>query len=60
MSYEGSEEAQDILEKAEQNVFAIAQKRSTKTYSLIHDVLKDAFDSNHIDVDEKEIDKMIE
>jgi replicative DNA helicase len=44
LSYEGNEEASYILEKAEQNVFAIAEKRSTNTYSIIRDVLQSSFD----------------
>jgi len=45
MSYEGNEEVEYILEKAEQNVFAISENKSQKTYSLIKDVLNDTFDN---------------
>ncbi len=41
LSYEGNEEVSDILEKAEQSVFAISEKKSEKTYSLIKDVVGD-------------------
>ena len=44
-SYEASESASDILEKAEKTVFNIAQKKSGKTYSLVKDVLIDTFDN---------------
>ena len=44
LSYEGNEEASYILEKAEQNVFAIAERKSTNTYAIIKDVLKSSFD----------------
>ena len=45
MSYEGSEEVQYILEKAEQNVFAISEKRTQKTYSPISEVLDRTIDN---------------
>ena len=45
LSYEGNEEAVDILERAEKNIFSISEKRSTKTYSLIKDVLSKTIDN---------------
>ena len=44
-SYEASESASDILEKAEKSVFNIAQKKTEKTYALVKDVLIDTFDN---------------
>ena len=45
MSYEGNEEVEYILERAEQNVFAISENKSQKTYSLIRDVLDSTFEN---------------
>ena len=45
LSYEGNEEAKDILEKAEKSIFAISEGKSEKTYSMIKDVLSSTFDN---------------
>ena len=45
LSYDGTEEVSDILEKAEKNIFSISEKKSQKTYSMIKDVLVDTFDN---------------
>lgn len=44
-SYEASEEVTSIMESAEKKIFDIAQKKSTKSYRLIKDVLVDTFDN---------------
>ncbi|MDD5603743.1 MAG: replicative DNA helicase [Eubacteriales bacterium] len=43
MGYADSEEASDILEKAEQSIFNVLQKRSGKGFTHIKDVLVEAF-----------------
>lgn len=45
LSYNQNEVVSDVLELAEQRIFAISQKKSTKSYSLIKDVLVDTFDN---------------
>ena len=45
LSYEGNESAQDILEKAEKNVFAIGEGKSEKTYKFLKDTLKTTLDN---------------
>ena len=45
MSYEGTEEAQDILEIAEKNIFAISEQKSGRPYALIGNVLSTTFDN---------------
>ncbi len=45
LCYGGNDDVQDILEKAEQNIFAISEKRSQKTYSQIGTVLSSTFDN---------------
>ena len=45
LSYDGTEEVADILEKAEKNIFAISEKKSEKPYSMIRDVLSSTFDN---------------
>ncbi len=47
-SYEATQEVSSIMEDAEKRIFDIAQKKSTKSYSLIKDVLVDTFD--HLEV----------
>ncbi len=42
--YENKEDAETILDKAEQVIFDIAQKRTVKSYSPLKSVLVDAFD----------------
>lgn len=44
-SYEASEEVTSIMEMAEKKIFDIAQKKSTKSYKAIKDVLVDTFDN---------------
>lgn len=44
-SYEATDEVTTIMEQAEKKIFDIAQKKSTKSYSLIRDVLVDTFDN---------------
>lgn len=44
-SYEASEEVNSIMELAEKKIFDVAQKKSTKSYKLIKDVLVDTFDN---------------
>ena len=44
-SYEASEEVTTIMEQAERKIFEIAQKKSSKSYSIIKDVLVDTFDN---------------
>lgn len=44
-SYDALESASDILENSEKAIFNIAQKKSEKSYSLVKDVLGDAFDN---------------
>lgn len=45
LSYNQSEAVSAVLELAEQNIFAISQKKSQKSYSVIKDVLVDTFDN---------------
>lgn len=43
-SYEAAEEVSTIMEDAEKKIFDIAQKKTTKSYSLIGDILTDTYD----------------
>ena len=45
LSYNQNEVVSDVLELAEQRIFSISQKKSTKSYSTIKDVLVDTFDN---------------
>ena len=45
LSYNQTEEVADVLEVAEQKIFAISQKKNQKSYSVIKDVLVDTFDN---------------
>ena len=45
LSYGQTEEVTDVLEVAEQKIFAISQKKNAKSYSVIKDVLVDTFDN---------------
>ncbi len=45
LSYNQTEVVTDILDVAEQKIFAIAEKKSQKSYSAIKDVLIDTFDN---------------
>ncbi|MBM7624331.1 replicative DNA helicase [Sporohalobacter salinus] len=45
LGYRGDEEVDVVLDKAEQLVFNISQKRSVQEYSGIRDVLMDTFDN---------------
>ncbi len=45
LSYDGTEEVEAILERAEKNIFAISEKKSQKTYSPISKVLIDTFNN---------------
>jgi len=44
MGYEANEEVEYVLDKAEQNIFDILQKRNLKGMTPIKDVLEDTFD----------------
>ena len=43
-SYEANNEVTDIMEQAEKKIFEVAQRKSSKSYSLIKDVLGNTFD----------------
>jgi replicative DNA helicase len=43
MSYDASEEAAFVLDKAEKSIFDILEKRSTQGFTHIKDVLLDTF-----------------
>ena len=45
LSYDGNEETSYILEKAEKDIFAISEKKSSKPYALVRDVLESTFDN---------------
>lgn len=45
LSYDQTEEVTGILEVAEQKIFAISQKKSQKSYSVIKDVVFDTFEN---------------
>lgn len=45
LSYNQNEVVSDVLELAEQRIFSISQKKTTKSYSTIKDVLVDTFDN---------------
>ncbi|MBR3280640.1 MAG: replicative DNA helicase [Clostridia bacterium] len=54
LSYEENEEAIDILDKAEKNLFAISEGKSEKTYSFLKDTLGAAIDNIQEMADKKD------
>ncbi|NIP99117.1 MAG: replicative DNA helicase, partial [Nitrospinaceae bacterium] len=43
--YEDSEDAEEILDKAERSIFEISEKRSKRSFFSIKEIVKSSFDS---------------
>lgn len=44
MGYSGEEEAEDIIDEAERLIFDVAQRKTSKNFSSMHDILMETFD----------------